>query len=113
MLINIVFCKALVSHVFVRDSCNIYGGLSGTRRQCLHLFVTQDPLAGQESIPLGAHRPVDSMEGLASPGTLESKSRLHKGTQKRLGNQLGVLPVSLIRTQVQIIDLPVGGRRGD
>jgi hypothetical protein len=51
------------------------------------------------------------MEELISPGTSESKSQLHKETQKRLGNQLGAVPVKLIKTWVQIIGLPLEGRR--
>jgi hypothetical protein len=70
-------------------------------------------LAPRESIPPGASRPVDPMEGLASPAAPESEFWLHKGTQRRLRNQLGAPPVRLVRTPVQIIDLPLGGRRAD
>jgi hypothetical protein len=65
-----------------------------------------------ESILPGASGPVELMEGLASPRALESESQLHKETQKRLGNQLGAPPTTLVRTRVQIIGLPLGGRKG-
>jgi hypothetical protein len=57
-------------------------------------------LARKESIPTGTSGPADQTKGLASPSTPESKSQLHKGTQRKLGNQLGILPVRLVRTWV-------------
>jgi hypothetical protein len=41
------------------------------------------------------------------------ESWLHKGTQWRLRKQLGASPVRMVKTQVQIIGLPLGGWRGD
>jgi hypothetical protein len=50
------------------------------------------------------------MEGVISPGTPESEFWLHKGTQRRLRNQLGALIIRLARTMVQIRNLPLGGK---
>jgi hypothetical protein len=49
---------------------------------------------------------------IASPSTPESKSWLHKGTWRRLGNQLGAPSIRLVRTWIQTIGMPLGGRRG-
>jgi hypothetical protein len=66
-----------------------------------------------ESTPPGTSGSVDESQGLASPGVLESKSQLYKGTWRRLGYPLRALPIRLVRTLVQIIALPFRGRRGD
>jgi hypothetical protein len=55
-------------------------------------------MACQERVPPGVSEPVDPTEGLTSPGTLERLSWLHKGTWRRLGNQLVTPPVRLVRT---------------
>jgi hypothetical protein len=70
--------------------------------------------ACQESLGPGASRPktLDLTKGLTSPGTLESKSQLHKGIWRRLGNQLGAPPIRLVRTLIWIIHLLLGGRKG-
>jgi hypothetical protein len=65
------------------------------------VFTSLSPGLGTPSLlgayPPGTSGPVDPMEGLASSGMLESKSQLHKGTWRRLGNQLGVPPVRLVK----------------
>jgi hypothetical protein len=73
--------------------------LSGIWRWYFHLIVagTLCPWLIGKAVPPGTSGPVDPMEGLASSGMLESKSQLHKGTWRRLGNQLGVPPVRLVK----------------
>jgi hypothetical protein len=79
----------------------------------LHCRWDLASLAHRESVLPGASGPADPTEGLTSPDGLYGKSWLHKGTRRRLGNQLGASPVKLVRTCVQIIGLPLGGRRED
>jgi hypothetical protein len=76
------------------------GAQSGIRRRCFHLLVTrsQHPRSLGECPTRCQHGHFDPTEGLASPSAPESISWLHKGTWRRLRNQLGTLPVKLVRT---------------
>jgi hypothetical protein len=73
MLINIASRKALVSHVSVRDSHNMYGGSSKIWKSCFPNLCHQDStsLACRDSVLPGASGPVGLMEDCLSQHTRE------------------------------------------
>jgi hypothetical protein len=85
----------------------LLGGSSGTGRWCFHLLV-----AGTWHLWLIGRVSHQMLVDLLIQWR-DSPLQLHKGTQIRPRNQLGALPIRLVRTRVQIIGLPLGGRRGN